>query len=280
MSPSGAWQLLKRTIAEFRAHDMIDWAAALTYYSVLSIFPALIVLISILGLVGDSATEPILGNLDTVGPGPAHDIVDGAVTNLQDGRGTAGVLFVASLAVALWTASGYVAAFMRASNAIYDVDEQRPMWKTLPVRLGLTLVLLILVAACGTAVVLTGALAEQVGNLVGLGSTALQVWDLAKWPVLLLLVSFLFALLYWAAPNVRQADGFRLVSAGGLVAVLVWVAASAGFAFYVSNFASYNETYGSIGGVIVFLVWLWISNMAVLLGAELNAKLERDAPSG
>jgi membrane protein len=273
LSPGGAWKLLKRTIAQFRADGMMDWAAALTYYSVLSIFPALIVLLSILGLVGDSATEPILGNLDKVGPGPAHEIVDSGIKNVQSGRGAAGVLFVVSLAVALWTASGYVGAFMRASNAVYGVGEHRPMWKTLPLRLGLTLVLLILVAACGTAVVLTGGLAEQVGNLVGLGSTALGVWDVAKWPVLLLLVSFLFALLYWASPNVRQADGFRLVTAGGLVAVLVWVAASAGFAFYVSKFGSYNETYGSIGGVIVFLVWLWISNMAVLLGAELNAEV-------
>ena len=206
-------------------------------------------------------------------PGPAHDIVDSGITNVQSGRGTAGVLLAVSLAVALWTASGYVGAFMRASNAIYDLGEPRPMWKSLPVRLGLTLLLLILVAASGTAVVLTGGLAEQVGNLVGLGSTALGVWDVAKWPVLLLLVSFLFALLYWAAaPDGRQADGFRLITAGGIVAVLVWVAASAGFAFYVSKFGSYNETYGSIGGVIVFLVWLWISNMAVLLGAEMNAQ--------
>jgi membrane protein len=275
LSSGGAWQLLKRTVAKFRADGMTDWAAALTYYSVLSIFPALIVLISILGLVGKSATRPILTNLHQVGPGPAREIVDSGITNLEHGRGAAGVLLVGGLAVALWTASSYVAAFMRASNAIYDVGEHRPMWKTLPVRLGLTLVLLILVAVCGTAVVLTGGLAEQVGNLVGLGSTALGVWDVAKWPVLLLLVSFMFALLYWASPNVKQADGFRLFTVGGLVAVLLWVAASAAFAFYVSNFSSYNKTYGSIGGVIIFLVWLWISNMAVLLGAELNAQIER-----
>ncbi len=275
MSARAAWDLLKRTLAGFRELGMQDWAAALTYYSVLSIFPAMLVLLSILGIVGDSATRPILENLDKVGPGPAHEIVDGGIKNVQDGRGAAGLLLVAGLAVALWTASGYVAAFMRASHVINDVSERPPMWKALPMRLGLTLVLLILVAVCGTAVVLTGGLAEQAGNLVGLGSTALDVWDVAKWPVLLVLVSFLFALLYWAAPGVRQAGGFRLVTAGGLVAVLVWVAASAGFAFYVSSFGSYNETYGSIGGVIVFLVWLWISNMAVLLGAVMNAEIER-----
>ena len=254
---------------------MTDWAAALTYYSVLSIFPALLVLVSLMGIVGDSATTPILDNLEHVGPGPAHDIVDSGIKNVQNGQSAAGVLLVTALAVALWTASGYVGAFMRASNAIYDVDEPRPMWKTLPVRLGLTLVLLVLVAACGTAVVLTGGLAEQAGNLVGLGSTALDVWDVVKWPVLFLLVSFLFALLYWASSGGEHEGGFRLVTAGGLVAVLVWVAASAGFAFYVSNFGSYNETYGSIGGVIVFLVWLWISNIAVLLGAVMNAEVDR-----
>jgi membrane protein len=167
-----------------------------------------------------------------------------------------------------------VAAFMRASNAIYDVEEGRPIWKTLPVRVGLTIVLLTLVAVSATAVVLTGGLAEQTGDLFGLGSTAVAVWDVAKWPVLLLVVSFMFALLYWAAPNVKQ-PGFRWISPGGLLAVLVWVLASAAFAFYVGNFGSYNKTYGALGGVIAFLVWLWISNMAVLLGAEFNAELER-----
>ena len=178
------------------------------------------------------------------------------------------------IGAALWSASGYVAAFMRASNAIYDVEEGRPMWKTLPVRVGLTIVLLTLVAISAIAVVLTGSLARQVGDLLGLGSTAVDVWDIAKWPVLLLVVSFMFALLYWAAPNVKH-PGFRWISPGGLLAVLVWVIASAAFAFYVGNFGSYNKTYGTLGGVIAFLVWLWISNIAVLLGAEFNAELER-----
>ena len=184
------------------------------------------------------------------------------------------LLFVVGLAGALWSASGYVAAFMRASNGIYDIDEGRPIWKTLPVRIGLTVTLLVLVAASATAVVLTGGLAEEVGDLIGLGSTAVTVWDVAKWPVLLVVISFMFALLYWAAPNVKQ-PGFRWISPGGLLAVVVWVIASAAFAFYVSNFGSYNKTYGTLGGVIVFLVWLWISNIAVLLGAEFNGELER-----
>jgi membrane protein len=163
---------------------------------------------------------------------------------------------------------------MRASNAIYDMPEGRPIWKTLPVRVGLTLLLLILLALSTIAVVLTGGLAEKVGDIVGLGSTAVTVWDIAKWPVLLLVVSFMFALLYWAAPNVKQA-GFRWVSPGGVIAVVGWLIASAAFAFYVASFGSYNKTYGALGGVVVFLVWLWISNIVILLGAEFNAELER-----
>jgi membrane protein len=258
----GWWAALKRTFGEFREDNLTDWAAALTYYGVLAIFPALIVLVSILGLVGDSATQPLLDNLGSVAPGPAKDIFTNAIKNLQGDQGAAGVLFVVGLLAALWSASGYVAAFMRASNSIYDMPEGRPIWKTLPVRVGLTVVLLVLLALTTIAVVLTGGLAQRVGDLVGLGSTAVTVWNIAKWPVLLLIVSFMFALLYWAAPNVKQ-PGFR------------WLIASAAFAFYVANFGSYNKTYGALGGVVVFLVWLWISNIVILLGAEFNAELER-----
>jgi membrane protein len=270
----GWWAALKRTFKEFREDNLTDWAAALTYYGVLAIFPALIVLVSILGLVGESATQPLIENLGKVAPGPAKEIFTNAINNLEGSQGAAGVLFVVGLLGALWSASGYVAAFMRASNAIYDMPEGRPIWKTLPVRVGLTLLLLILLALSTIAVVLTGGLAEKVGDIVGLGSTAVTVWDIAKWPVLLLVVSFMFALLYWAAPNVKQA-GFRWVSPGGVIAVVGWLIASAAFAFYVASFGSYNKTYGALGGVVVFLVWLWISNIVILLGAEFNAELER-----
>ena len=270
----GWWAALKRTFKEFREDNLTDWAAALTYYGVLAIFPALIVLVSILGLVGESATQPLIENLGKVAPGPAKEIFTNAINNLEGSQGAAGVLFVVGLLGALWAASGYVAAFMRASNAIYDMPEGRPIWKTLPVRVGLTLLLLILLALSTIAVVLTGGLAEKVGDIVGLGSTAVTVWDIAKWPVLLLVVSFMFALLYWAAPNVKQA-GFRWVSPGGVIAVVGWLIASAAFAFYVASFGSYNKTYGALGGVVVFLVWLWISNIVILLGAEFNAELER-----
>jgi membrane protein len=269
------WPVLKRTVAEFKEDNLTDWAAALTYYSVLAIFPALIVLVSILGLVGESATQPLIDNLGTVAPGPAKEIFTSAIENLQGDQGAAGVLFVIGLLGALWSASGYVAAFMRASNAIYDMEEGRPIWKTLPVRVGLTIVLLVLLALSTIAVVLTGGLAEKVGDLVGLGSTAVTVWNIAKWPVLLVVVSFMFALLYWAAPNVKH-PGFRWISPGGVLAVVGWLIASGAFALYVSNFGSYNKTYGALGGVVVFLVWLWISNIVILLGAEFNAELERE----
>jgi membrane protein len=272
---SGSWMdVLKRTIREFKADNLTDWAAALTYYGILAIFPMLIALVSVLGLIGTSATQPLIDNLGQVAPGPAQQIFTSAIQNLQSSQGAAGVLFVVGLAGALWSASGYVAAFMRASNAIYEVEEGRPIWKTAPVRLGVTLVLVVLLAVTAVGVIATGGLAEQIGNVIGVGGTALTVWDIAKWPVLLLIVSLMFAILYWAAPNVKHPR-FRWVSPGGVLAVVVWIVASALFAFYVANFGSYNKTYGALGGIITFLVWLWISNIAVLLGAEFNAELER-----
>jgi membrane protein len=266
--------VFRRTVSEFRADNLTDWAAALTYYGVLAIFPAVIALVSILGLVGHSATQPLIENLGKLAPGPARTIFASAIENLQRSRGTAGIVFVAGLAGALWSASSYVSAFMRASNAIYDVGEGRPIWKTLPVRLGVTIAMLLLLALSALAVVLTGGLAKEVGNLLGVGATAVNVWDIAKWPVLLLIVSFMFATLYWAAPNVKH-PGLRWLSPGGICAVAIWVLASAAFALYVAGFSSYNKTYGALAAVVVFLVWLWISNVAILLGAEFNAELER-----
>ena len=266
--------VLKRTVREFQEDNLTDWAAALTYYGVLAIFPAILALVSVLGLLGQATTQALIDNLGQVAPGPAREIVSTAIQNLQESQRAAGVLFVVGLATALWSASGYVAAFMRASNAIYDVEEGRPFWKTGPVRLGVTVVMLVLLAISALAVVLTGGLADHVGRLLGLATTVVTVWDVAKWPVLLVIVSLMFSILYWASPNVRQ-PGFRWVTPGGLMAVIVWLLASAAFAFFVANFGSYDKTYGTLGGVIVFLVWLWISNIAVLLGAELNAEIER-----
>jgi membrane protein len=268
------WSVLKRTVSEFRDDNLTDWAAALTYYAILSIFPALIVLVSIVGLAGDSATQALLDNIQQLGAGPAQDIVSGAIREISGSQGAAGVAFVIGLAAALWSASGYVGAFSRAANVIYEVEEGRPFWKLRPFQVALTLLLLLLVAFSAIAVVLSGPLADDVGDVLGVAGTAVTVWDLVKWPVIILVVLTMVAILYYAAPNVRHA-GFRWITPGGVLAVFLWIAASIGFAFFVANFGSYNKTYGSLAGVIVFLVWLWISNVAILLGAELNAELER-----
>jgi membrane protein len=271
----GSWgAVLKRTIKGVSRDNLTDWAAALTYYGVLAIFPALIVLVSVLGLLGPSATQPLIDNLGKVAPGPAKEIFTSALKNLQGSKGAAGVFFVVGLAGALWSASGYVAAFMRASNAIYEMPEGRPIWKTVPLRVVLTLVLVLLLAVSAVAVTLTGGLAKEAGGVLGLSDTAVSVWNIAKWPVLVVVVSFMFALLYWAAPNVKHPK-FRWVSPGGVLAVIGWIIASLAFAFYVANFGSYNKTYGALAGPIVFLVWLWVSNLMILLGAEFNAELER-----
>jgi membrane protein len=273
--PKRTWrQLLRRAVREFREDDLTLLAAGLTYYGVLSLFPAALVLISILGLVGASATQPMIDNLAALTPGPARDVVTSAIRNLQGAAVPAGFAFVAGLLGALWSASGYVGGFMKASNVIYEVEEGRPFWKLRPLQIAVTVLLVLLTALISLAIVVTGPLARRVGDVVGLGDTAVTVWGIAKWPVIALIVSQMIAFLYWVAPNVRQ-PGYRWITPGGLMAVVVWAIASAAFAFYVANFASYNKTYGSVAALIIFLVWLWITNLAILLGAELNAELER-----
>jgi membrane protein len=266
--------VLKRTVTEFKKDNLTDWAAALTYYGILALFPALLVLVSLLGLAGQNTTQSLIDNIAGAAPGSAKTIITNAIQNLQSSKGSAGVLFIVGIAGALWSASGYVGAFSRASNAIYEVGEGRPFWKLRPQQVLITFVMVIILAASAIAVVVTGGLATQVGNLIGVGSTAVTVWDIAKWPVLVVLVSIMVAVLYYAAPNVRH-PGFRWISPGSILAVAIWIVASAAFAFYVANFGSYNKTYGSLGGVIIFLVWLWISNVAILLGAEFDAEMAR-----
>ncbi|WP_201776648.1 YihY/virulence factor BrkB family protein [Allosalinactinospora lopnorensis] len=271
---SRSWTgVLKRTVKEFNEDNLTDWAAALTYYGVLSLFPALLALVSLLGLFGDAAIRPLVEGLGRVAPGPVQETLTAALTNLQNGQG-AGIAFVLGLAVALWSASGYVAVFMRASNVVYDMPEGRPFWITLPVRLGTTAAVVILLGLSAVAVVFTGGLAGWAAGFIGLGDTAVRIWDIAKWPVIVLVVILVLALLYWAAPNVKQ-PGFRWLTPGSVLAVLLWLAASAAFAFYVANFGNYNETYGTLAGAVIFLVWLWISNIAVLLGVEFDAELQR-----
>ncbi|MGW6525353.1 YihY/virulence factor BrkB family protein [Streptomyces sp. NPDC054950] len=281
-TPDGPGQLPKRswpavltgTLREFKDDELTDRAAALTYYGVLSMFPALLVLVSLLGLAGKSATDEVLDNLRKVAPGSARDIISDAVQQLQGRGGVGSVMAIVGLVLAVWSASGYTAAFIRSANAVYDMPEGRPVWKVLPLRVGVTVVLLVLAVASALIVVFTGGLARQAGAALGIGDTALTVWSIAKWPVLVLLVTIMIALLYWATPNVR-GRGLRWITPGSVLALVIWLIASAGFAFYVANFGSYNKTYGTLAGVIVFLVWLWISNIAILLGLEFDAELAR-----
>ncbi|MGW1958390.1 YihY/virulence factor BrkB family protein [Streptomyces sp. NPDC001920] len=273
--PKRAWgAVLQGALREFKDDELTDRAAALTYYGVLSLFPALLVLVSLLGIAGKSATDTVLANLKQLTPGSARSIITGAVEQLQGNAGVGSVMAIVGLALAVWSASGYIAAFMRAANSVYDMPEGRPVWKILPIRIALTIVLMVLAVVSALIVVFTGGLAQQTGQALGIGDTALTAWSIAKWPVLVLLVTIMIAILYWASPNAK-VKGFRWITPGSFLALLIWMIASAGFAFYVANFASYNKTYGTMAGVIVFLVWLWISNLAILLGLEFDAETVR-----
>ena len=267
--------VLRRSVEQFKHDDVTDRAAALTYFGVLSIFPGLLVLVSVLGLAGRSTTQSLLDNLRAVTPGGVNSFLRTVIEQVQGHGSIASVGALVGIVVAIWSASGYVAAFMRASNAIYDVDEGRPVWLTIPARLGVTVALVTMLVASALIVVVTGPIADQVGHMLGIGNTAVLVWNIVKWPLLLVIVSVMLSLLYWACPNVKQ-PGMRWVTPGGVVAVVIWLVASALFAVYVSFSGSYNKTYGSLATVIVFLVWLWISNIAILLGAEFNAEIARE----
>ena len=228
---------------------MSDWAAALTYYGLLSLFPALIALVSIVGLVGDPATttKAITDMVTKLGPSSAADTFAGPIKSITSNRGTAGVLFIVGLATALWSASAYVGAFMRAANIVYETPEGRPFWKLRPLQILVTLVMLVLLALVAVALVLTGPMVTAVAGPLGIGSTAVSIWDIAKWPVLLAVMVTMFAVLFYSAPNVKLA-GFKWVTPGALLAIVLWLVASAAFAFYAANFGSYDKTYGTLGG--------------------------------
>ena len=270
------WKLgLKRAVGEFSKDDCTDLAASLTYFAVLSLFPALLAVVSPLGVFGqgqatvDAVMDLLEGSVPEQTLGALRGPIDGLVNTPA-----AGIALVTGILGALWTASGYVGAFSRAMNRIYEVEEGRPFWKLKPSMILLTAVLLLLVALAGLMLVVSGPIARFVGDLIGLGETAVTVWGIAKWPVLVLVVVVILAILYRFAPNVKQPK-FRWISLGAVVALVVWGVATVGFFFYVSNFGSYNATYGSLAGVIVFLLWLWITNNAFLFGAEVDAEVER-----
>lgn len=266
---------LRKTVREFSDDQCTDLAAALTYYAVLALFPGAIALLSLVGLVGQrqQTVETLLDILRDVGASSAADTLEPTLLALASNE-SAGLALLVGLAVALWSASGYVNAFGRGMNRIYEIDEGRPIWKLRPVMLLVTLVTVLLAALVAVGLVLTGPAAEAVGRAIGLESAAVTVWSIAKWPVLLGVVVLIVALLYYATPNVKQPK-FRWISVGAVVAIVVWIVASVAFGFYVANFSSYDKTYGSLAGVIAFLLWLWITNLALLFGAELDAELER-----
>lgn len=271
--PAGRRAILLRALRQFKQDHITDRAAALTYFGVLSLFPAMLVVVSILGLLRPSITNQVLTNIGQLAPGGVRTFLNSVIHQTEGRAGAASAAAIIGIVVALWSASGYVAAFMRATNTIYGVDEGRPIWKTAPVRLGVTIAVMVMLVISALIVVLTGPIASQLGHAIGIGNTAVLVWDIAKWPVLLVLISVMFSLLYWACPNVKQ-PGFRWITPGGVLAVVVWLIASGAFAVYVSFAGSYNKTYGSLATVIIFLLWLWITNIAILLGAEFNAETE------
>jgi membrane protein len=267
---------LKRLVKEISQDNLTDWAAALTYYLVLAMFPAIIALLSIVGLVFEpqQIANALTTLLNTISPGTAADTFSGVINQLAGSTATAGFGLVLGLASALWAASGYVGAFTRAANVVWETPEGRPFWKLKPLQLLLTLIGVLFIALIALSVVTSGPIVDAIGNALGLGSTVTTIWRIAKWPVMVVLVAIMVAVLYYAAPNVRIRS-FKFVTVGSAVALLVWIVASALFAFYVANFGSYNKTYGTLAGVIIFLVWLWITNLAVLIGIELDAERER-----
>jgi membrane protein len=270
--------LLKRAYAEYSEDNMSDWAAALTYYGLLAVFPALIALVAIVGLVGNpaSTTHQLTEIVGKLGPSSAKQTFEGPIRSITEQRGTAGVLLIVGLAAALYSASSYVAAFARASNIVFETPEGRPFWKLKPQQMLITLIILLLLVAVALGLVLTGPIVDAVASPLGISGAAVTVWEIAKWPVLLAFMVLMFTILYYASPNVKMR-GLRWVAPGAAFALVVWLVASAAFAFYVANFGSYNKTYGTLGGAVVFLVWMWLTNASLLLGAQLNAERERRA---
>jgi membrane protein len=269
------WHALRDAAKAFRDRNLSDRAAALTYYSVLSLFPGMIVLVSLLGVLGGPQTaDSVFNIIDDLGPSSAVDTFRGPVEDVTENSGAAGVALVIGLALALYSASGYVGAFMRASNEIYEVTEERPFWKQRPLQLVITLAMVVILAVVMLALVLTGPLAEAIGDEAGIGDAALTAFSIAKWPLLFVMVVGVIGGLYRFAPNAHH-KGFGWVLPGSLLATVLWIVASAGFAMYIANFGSYSNTYGALAGVIVFLIWLWLSNIAVVFGAQFAAELER-----
>ncbi|MGB0871827.1 MAG: YihY/virulence factor BrkB family protein [Solirubrobacterales bacterium] len=260
--------------SRFSEHKLTDWAAALTYYSMLSIFPGLLVLVSILGLMGQSVTGSIIENFEELAPNAVRDVFLSAIRGLQESGTTAGVLLFIGLFTAVYSASSYIGAYIRAAGIVLAVRDERPFYKTLPLRLGLTALLMTLLLIAGLAIVLTGPVAREVAHLTGVSDDGTGGWDYFKWPFVIALAVLALAILYNLGPD-HEEHRFRLVTPGIILAVTLWLLLSFAFSLYVGSFARYNKVYGSLAGVIIFLVWLWLTNIAVLFGLEFDAELRR-----
>lgn len=265
----------KRSVSEFSRNKCTDLASSLTYFAMLSIFPALLAMVSLLGIAGqaEATTRNIVGILEQFASDQVVETLKQPIEQLASAP-SAGLALAVGLLGALWSASGYVGAFGRSINQIYDVQEGRPAYKLKPVMLLITLALLLCAATVAVLLAVSGPLARTLGDLIGLGDTAIMVWNIAKWPVILLAAVFMIALLYYGTPNVRQPK-FRWLSLGSAISLVILGLATLGFFFYVSNFSNYNKTYGAIGGVIVLLLWIWIGNLSLLFGVVFDAELER-----
>jgi membrane protein len=271
-----SWKyVLVKSIREFSDDQCMDGAAGLTYYAVLSIFPGLIAVFSLLGVVGQggAAADAVLGIIGDVAPEETADALRGPIEQISQAPG-AGLALILGILLALWSASGYVGAFSRVMNRIYEIDEGRPFWKLRPMQLVVTLITVVSLTVVGLVLVLSGDVVKAVGSAIGAGEGIQIAWSILKWPLLLFVVVFLVAMLYYATPNAKQPK-FRWISVGAIVAIVVLAIATLGFVLYVTNFSNYERTYGSMAGIIVFLLWLWIANLALLFGAEFDAELER-----
>jgi membrane protein len=276
-----AMATLKQTVARFREENLTDWAAALTYYGLLSLFPALIAMVSLIGIFGDpqTTTAKLTEIITELGPESAAETFEGPIASVVESQRTAGFAFAFGLAAALWSASGYVGAFTRASNVIYGTSEGRPIWKLRPLQIAITLALVVMMALLAVGLVLSGPVVSAIAGPVGLSGTAVDLWNVAKWPVMAAIFVLMVDVLYYATPDVKLR-GLRWVTPGALVALAVWALASALFAFYVSKFGAYDKTYGTLAGLVILLLWFWITNLAILFGHQMNAERERGAEGG
>lgn len=267
--------ILTRTWHEFRINQVYDIAAALTYYAVLATFPAILATLALLGIFGsaEAVTNDVLRVIEELGGSSVIDPLREAIEQLLNASHAASA-FIVGLVGALWATSGFVGAFGRGLNRIYGVEEGRPFWRKRPVMIGISAILLVLATISGFAIVLTGPIAESAARVLGLDEGVVFWWDLGKLPVLAAIAIFVIALLYWAAPNVKRRN-LRWFSVGAVAALLSWMIATVVFGSYALGFGSYERTYGVLGGAVAFLLWLWLSNLAMVFGAVLDTEVER-----